>query len=377
MAVRPSPRLLIVVHDDQTLRMIGKPSLESAGYDLLVCQTPDEALSQALDFQPHVMLLDHHMSGLSGRDLMLALRAEGINAPAVELISKGEPEDIVQSYRVGVQEVLLKPFSETELFTVIEQVMEEVREDNEREALAEQLREANDRLEMMAREMKALGDIQQVLHTSRSEFEAVDQVLAILMTISGSNRGWVVLESFEKQQFLLAASRNMPQSVTAALYKPWMDKLSTKVFETGETWVAGESDLQAVNLERLGALVMLTPIKVQNRLIGTVALAKPIKIDFSKSMQQLVQTACHFMALFLLSNRLFSRLRAREQQIEQLRSEASETLSAQLLPLIEDCSIALSHFSAARMLTLQQHERDAVKNVRFVLQRMRTLLGKK
>jgi len=45
--------------------------------------------------------------------------------------------------------------------------------------------------------------------------------------------------------------------------------------------------------------------------------------------------------------------------------------------LIQDSIIALSHFSAARMLTLNQYERGAVKNVRFALQRMRTLLGKK
>jgi FixJ family two-component response regulator len=377
MAIKPSPRLLIVIHNDETLRMIGKPSLESAGYDLLICQTPDEALAHALAFQPHVLLLDHDMAGLSGRDLMLALHAEGIQAPAVELMSKGDPEDIVQSYRVGVREVILKPFRETELFTVIEQVMDEVREDSEREALAEQLREANYRLELTAREMKALVDIQNVLHTSRSEFDAVDQVLAILMTATDSNRGWVVLESFETQQFLLAASRNMPQNVTAALHKQWMDKLSTRVFESGEAWVAGESDLRAVNLERLGALVMVTPIKVQNRLIGTIALAKRGKIDYSKNMHQLVQTACHFTAMFLLSNRLFSGLRARNQQIEQTRTEAREALSAQLLPLIQDSIIALSHFSAARMLTLNQYERGAVKNVRFALQRMRTLLGKK
>ena len=371
-----SARILVVVNDPETLRMIGQSSLQKAGYETLICDSANDALEQAIPFLPHMIILDHNLPGLSGRDLMVALQAAGIDSPIIEMMTTDDADSIVQSYRMGARDVLLKPFKETELFAILESIMGDILEREERDRLAEQLREANYRLELSTREMTALLEIQNALKSAKSEFEAVDQFLEELLRFTDAARGWVVLEAYDTQQFSLAACRNMPQNVSAELGKPWMDKLTTHLFETGQSWVANEKELESAGLERLGSTVMLHPIQVQNRLIGSVALVKGNKVPFSPSTHQVVQTACHYLAMYILSNRLYSNLRERDARLDQVRDETYEAISRQLMPLVQDSIIAMSIFTTARQLSLGKHERGAVKNVRYALQRMRTILKK-
>ncbi|MEE4194331.1 MAG: response regulator [Anaerolineae bacterium] len=373
MAIK-SARILIVVNDPNTMRMVGQPSLKKAGYEVLFCSSVDQAVEQAVPFLPHVVILDHDLPGINGRDLMVALKSAGIEAPFVEFMNTDDAESIVQSYRMGARDILLKPFKETELFAILESIMTEVRDKEEKDQLAEQLREANYRLELSAREMQSLIDIQETLRTAKSEFEAVDQILEELLQVTDSSRGWVVLEAYDSNQLTLAACRNMPANVSKELGKPWMDKLTTRIFETGNAWVANEKDLAAAGLEKLGTIVMLHPIQVQNRLIGAVALVKKNKVPYSPSAHQVTQTTAHYLAMFVLTNRLYSGIREREAKIETIREEACEAIKHQLMPLVQDSIIAMSIFSSARQMALGKQERGAVKNVRYALQRMRSIL---
>lgn len=365
-----SARILIVVNDPDTMRMVGQPSLKKSGYEVLFCNSADSAIEQAVPFLPHVVILDHDLPGINGRDLMVALKSGGIEAPFIELMTTEDASSIVQTYRMGARDILLKPFKETELFAILESIMTEVRDKEEKDQLADQLREANYRLELSAREMTTLIDIQNTLKTAKSEFEAVDQILEELLQISESNRGWVVLEAYDTTELTLAACRNMPSNVSKELGKPWMDKLTTHVFETGNAMVANEKELKSAGLEKLGSIVMLHPIQVHNRLIGAVALVKRNKVPFSPSTHQVVQTAAHYLAMFVLSNRLYSGLRERDAKMESIREEACEAMKRQLTPLVQDSIIAMSIFTSARQMSLGKQERGAVKNVRYALQRM-------
>lgn len=51
-------------------------------------------------------------------------------------------------------------------------------------------------------------------------------------------------------------------------------------------------------------------------------------------------------------------------------------MKRQLMPLVQDSIIAMSIFTSARQMALGKHERGAVKNVRYALQRMRSILKK-
>jgi len=115
----PSSRILIVVSDQKTMRMIGQTSLKKAGYEVLFCNTIDDALEQAVPFLPHIVILDHDLPGLSGRDLMVALHAAAIKSPVVEMMTDDDASNIVQSYRMGARDVLLKPYTVGALVDIV------------------------------------------------------------------------------------------------------------------------------------------------------------------------------------------------------------------------------------------------------------------
>jgi CheY-like chemotaxis protein len=102
-SVRPS-RILVVDDEPQVLELLTEV-LAKAGYDVLAVGTGSEAVAVAVEFQPHVLLLDLMMPGMDGNQVLQALRESGIQAPAVAI--SGHPEHA----RSGFLAVLAKPLN--------------------------------------------------------------------------------------------------------------------------------------------------------------------------------------------------------------------------------------------------------------------------
>src|SRR5262249_45757102 len=65
-SVLPAKRLVLVVDDSLTTRMLEKSILESAGYDVDVATSGEEALSRVRDQRYALILVDVDMPGMDG-----------------------------------------------------------------------------------------------------------------------------------------------------------------------------------------------------------------------------------------------------------------------------------------------------------------------
>ena len=109
----------MIIDDDDAVRDSMRALLESYGYDVR-----DHASAEA--FLGHsekdigCLLIDHHMPGMTGIELLEHLRATGDQTPA--LIITGRLTLAIKSRvdRIGVK-VLQKPVKEEELVRLIEQ----------------------------------------------------------------------------------------------------------------------------------------------------------------------------------------------------------------------------------------------------------------
>ena len=108
-----SPRLL-VVEDDADLRDVLARGLREHGFTVTTARDAAAALALAAS-GVDVLLLDVGLPDADGRDLCQALRARGVDAPALFLSAHDQVQDRLAGFAAGGDDYLGKPFHLSEV----------------------------------------------------------------------------------------------------------------------------------------------------------------------------------------------------------------------------------------------------------------------
>ena len=116
---------ILAVEDEEAIRSMLLLVLEQAGFDVHAAGDVKDA--QAILDQTHVdlILLDWMLPGISGAEWARRLRKEASyqEMPIILLTARGEEEDVVRGFDVGVDDYMTKPFSPKELVARIRAVL--------------------------------------------------------------------------------------------------------------------------------------------------------------------------------------------------------------------------------------------------------------
>jgi len=104
---------VLIADDEAHVRELLRHFLTREGYLVSTVESGSEALDAVPTFQPDVILVDMVMPGLSGADVLIALRRAGITVPVI-LISA---YDVIAGE--GFFRVLSKPFNLRTLAEVV------------------------------------------------------------------------------------------------------------------------------------------------------------------------------------------------------------------------------------------------------------------
>jgi two-component system, chemotaxis family, sensor kinase CheA len=128
-ARRPEPQAtvrrlpLLVVDDSLTTRMLEQSILESAGYEVDVAASAEDALDRLLARPYALMLVDVEMPGMDGFTLIAEVRSRPAplaNLPAILVTSRDADADRRRGAQVGAQGYVVKSrFDQTELLQMI------------------------------------------------------------------------------------------------------------------------------------------------------------------------------------------------------------------------------------------------------------------
>jgi two-component system, OmpR family, response regulator len=101
--------------DDDELRGVIRTALEREGHEIRATASGTEALRMFTDSPPDVLILDIGLPDADGRDVCMALRANGGSCPVLFLTARSAVSDRVSGFHSGGDDYLAKPFALSEL----------------------------------------------------------------------------------------------------------------------------------------------------------------------------------------------------------------------------------------------------------------------
>ena len=111
----PDVPVIGVCEDEPALRSVLARALRVMGHEPLVVATAAEAVRAFASNRPDALLLDIGLPDADGRDLCLALRAAGLDAPVLFLTARDGLHDKIAAFEAGGDDYLTKPFQIDEM----------------------------------------------------------------------------------------------------------------------------------------------------------------------------------------------------------------------------------------------------------------------
>jgi signal transduction histidine kinase/CheY-like chemotaxis protein len=110
-------RRVLVAEDDPSIQRMMQFLLGGMGAEVVIARNGEEALTMGRSTRFDLILMDCNMPHLDGRDVTRELRLEGRSSrtPIVALTALSSEDDRAACRQVGMDDVLIKPFSRNEL----------------------------------------------------------------------------------------------------------------------------------------------------------------------------------------------------------------------------------------------------------------------
>ncbi len=123
-AARQQQGRVLVVEDERDVADLIRYNLTKEGYDVVVAPTGSDALKQAREVHPDLVLLDIMVPQLNGWEVCRRLKqdVETKNIPVIMVTGRVEEGDKVLGFEMGADDYVTKPFSPRELIARIRAV---------------------------------------------------------------------------------------------------------------------------------------------------------------------------------------------------------------------------------------------------------------
>ena len=187
---------VLVVDDSREIRdFVVQCVLEPNGFEAIEATDGAEGVHKTLKGGVDLMLLDLEMPKMNGFEVLDALRVQGSKIPVILMTSHGSEAIVVEVFRKGVRDYVIKPFTADQMLKAIERALKEVRLQREKEALTARLVESNRQLERRLVELNMLSHIGKSVTALLATDELLERIVDAALYITGSEESAVFLQN--------------------------------------------------------------------------------------------------------------------------------------------------------------------------------------
>ncbi|MBN1565742.1 MAG: response regulator [Anaerolineae bacterium] len=317
--------VLIVDQDVNVRATLRELALKAQNFRVIEAQDGPAALGVFLRAQPNLVILALELPGLSGRDLLVALKSQGYRGPLIVLAEKDSAHTPIEALRLGAMDFIIKPFREAEVLAAIERCMSSIRLRRQRAALVKQLETANQELETRLKQLAALYEVGEVATALEGVDALARHVLENAVALTEADYAMLLLRDETSGELVLSAGQNLPISIADRQGEHAADELADLVMTTRETLVADTDTLRRFSTEKGLYAAIYAPLVVQTAALGVLVVGNhQCRVNFTDSHEQLIRGLANYLSMAVVSMRLSKLLEKRSNAMKAAYHELRE-----------------------------------------------------
>ena len=137
MSVRPS---ILVVDDESAILDTVRILLKNSGFEVTVAQGGRAGLDALDKAQPHIVLSDIRMPGVTGIDILKAAREKDPDVPVILMTAQAELRTAIEALNQGAFHYIQKPFGNDDLLAICRRAAEHRQLKAENKTLKQEIR---------------------------------------------------------------------------------------------------------------------------------------------------------------------------------------------------------------------------------------------
>lgn len=119
---------ILVIDDNSDIRDLISFIFERAGLKVIKSPDGESGLKELKAKRPHLVLLDATMPGISGLEVLKAIRKnsdkELSRVPVMMLTANSAEEDIARAFELGASSYIVKPFEKEKILTEVDLMLQ-------------------------------------------------------------------------------------------------------------------------------------------------------------------------------------------------------------------------------------------------------------
>jgi GAF domain-containing protein len=214
-------------------------------------------------------LMGDPLAGLRSR------RANGDDTPALILAARFPQSRLRDFFRLGVADILMKPYRPQELIDAIHDLVEIRSKESDKEVLSRKLESSREHVRQRSEEIRLLGDIGRTVVNLGDLDQILTRVTEAAAFVTDAEEANIYLVEPNSDELVLRASKQAGQS------RATLQKLRVEDTVVGQVYRTGQSVLRQPSLEggpvkiQTGFLVrslINVPIRVKNSVTGVLGV---------------------------------------------------------------------------------------------------------
>jgi two-component system, NtrC family, sensor kinase len=362
MAQAQRVKILVADEDPAVIELIADQVLAPLGYHVASATDGASALQTALRLAPDILITSLELSGLSGRDLLAALRSQGYEATIIATGPGGSESQALQAFRLGAKDYLAKPLREAELVASVDRALGEVRLRAERQQLAEKLASANQQLEKRVRELTTLASIGKAVTATTNVNQLFTRLLEAGIFVTEAEAGWLLIADEPGGQPILRAGKHLPNHSDIRLNQPWDDGISALLMLSGEGITLAGPALARLRAGQVVKSAVAVPLKAKDQPIGVLVAGSKTGRHFTERDQAMLSAVADYAAIAMMNARTFLDLESRIQRMQQDQYELARR-EQQLRSLLAETRSTLELVLNGQPGALAQRQEQALRSL--------------
>ena len=337
-------RVLVIEDSAETQQLLAELVLEPNGYRAIAALDGADGVRLALEEHPDLIILDMRLPKMDGLEVLQALHQRELDIPIIFTTVHDSPELVVQAFRLGARDYVMKPFDPAEMLEAIQRVFSATRLIEERDQLTQQLLEANQQLERQLQELNAIYTIGRSVTSVLDLNRVLNRVVEAAVYVAGAEEGLLLLLDSAEEELYLRAAKDVDEKLARNLRVRVDDSAAGRAIQSNRPVLISGEHTKVITGYLVQALLYI-PLQVPERgVVGVLGVVnRQSERSFSEKDVFLLSALADYAAIAIENARLFE-----SAEIERIKLETVLGQTQDAIIVVDEHNVILLCNAAAR-----------------------------